>query len=175
VVGSLETLNLKVSVANDGDPAHNTHLVLTLPTSPNSIPMGCKEITNGSQDQVRIECEVANLLRNGAQQVFPFAIDAEKSAKGATSLKATAKVDSATQNQNVNSSFELLLPLSFEADVEIYGYLQPLNQFWHTSYYYSFYDIFRQAEQEIYSFGAVHKSETKNMDDKINTSVSIQV
>jgi Integrin alpha len=125
VVGSVDTLNLRVAVMNDGDPAHNTHLVITLPSLPNSMPKGCKDITTDSQLAVQVDCETANPLRRGARHIFLFGLDAEKSvAPDASNLTASVRINTATDNENLNTLLELSLPLSVEADVEVYGYLK---------------------------------------------------
>lgn len=122
MVGSLETLYLRVVVSNEGDPAHNTQLIITLPNSPISMPVGCMEITNDSQ--VQVECDAANPLRRAGSHVFTFGIDAEKTAAAeAKNLNVSAEIRSVTINENFRSSSVLSLPLSFEADVEVFGYI----------------------------------------------------
>jgi hypothetical protein len=172
VVGSLETLNLRVALINDGDPAHHTHLVITLPTLPNSMPVGCKEITNSSQVAVQVECEAANPLRRETPHIFLFGLDAETSAADTTHLNASVKINTATDNENFNTLSELSLPLSLEADVEVYGYLKLLS---FSTIIYASNGIFRRAVEENYFFGAAKGSEPKNVKNIINATVLIQV
>lgn len=155
---------------NDGDPAHNTHLVINLPSLPNSMPKGCKDITKGSQ--VAVDCEAANPLRSGTRHIFLFGLDAAKIvAPDATNLTASIKINTATDNANLNTSSELFLPLSIEADVTVYGYLINIS----ISLSIPSYEIHRKSKKANYFFAVTKEDEARNVKNKIDATVLIQV
>lgn len=161
MIGSLEVLSLEVTLSNEGDPAYNPHLVITLPSEPRALPMNCEKVANSPK--VQVKCEAANPLRDGNHQSFKFEIETEKSSVNTTILTASAQINTATRNVNLNSSSEISLPLSFKADVTVFGYVK-LVTFKFKCIYPS---LSRQVSKDEYYFNDGLKN--------VNASVLLQV
>jgi Integrin alpha len=122
VIDPAESITLKVTLTNTGDPSYNTKLVLTLPNLPVTLSPGCQDMANGTETEHHLECDAGNPLKANSRRDFVFFINI-----GILNIKdidAHAALTSATTFVNPNmASSSLSLPLLSQADITVYGYL----------------------------------------------------
>jgi Integrin alpha len=118
VIGSAESINLKVTLTNTGDPSFNTKLLITLPSVPVNMPRSCQDVTNGTETVHYLECDAGNPLKANTKRDFVFLVN-----MGTSNINVQASLTSATPFANPNTaSSSLALPLLTHADVTVYGY-----------------------------------------------------
>ncbi|XP_059490154.1 integrin alpha-9-like [Neocloeon triangulifer] len=120
VVKDVNSAVLQLIVDNQGDPAYNTKVTIKLPSSPVTIPSGCKDSANGT-----VECDVGNPLKSKTQRILLLELDLQTSVMddSALSVGIQATTNTVVLNQQALTT-NLLLPLAYQADVTVYGHPQ---------------------------------------------------
>jgi hypothetical protein len=160
VIGSAESMTLKVTLTNTGDPSFNTKLVITLPNLPVTMPPRCQDMENGTETVHHLECDAGNPLKANTRRDCVFLINIGTS--NIKDIDVHAALTSATPFANPNTaSSSISLPLLSQADVTVYGYC--LCEMRKVKHWHIKFTKYRMPDQEIYMFNldGENKEESK--------------
>jgi len=113
-------VTLKITLTNTGDPAFNTKLYVTVPSLPISMPVTCRDATNGTE--ILVECDGGNPLKNNTRRDFEFRFEIQGAIVTAKSINISANVKSGTPLENPKlPSSGVFLPLVSQAGITVFG------------------------------------------------------
>ncbi|XP_046403022.1 integrin alpha-PS3-like isoform X2 [Ischnura elegans] len=130
VIGSTDSVQMKVLVRNSGDPAFLSQTNITFPrvTPLIRIPKNCEELVflNGTLEMVTLKCEMGNPLAANEKKELVLEFDTKNIQPGTDHITFNISSGSAGEEvDGVDNIQEIQLPLKTVSDLSILGKSSP--------------------------------------------------
>ncbi|XP_071441778.1 integrin alpha-PS3-like isoform X2 [Hetaerina americana] len=134
VIGSIDTMKMKVVVRNTGDPAFLSQTNITFPSLAPliRIPKNCKELPfhNGTVEMITLQCEMGNPLPSKEKKELLLDFDMKNIPPGTKQISFNISSGSVGEElDGVDNIQEIKLPLQTIPDLSITGKSSP-DQFY---------------------------------------------